>query len=343
MRGRMPGSVKAAVLLASVTLALLTGFEVSREAYSISRILVHAKGLEGASVVLTASAANIVFQLTCGLLIALLVLAVGRGKSWARWSFIVLAVFSILSGLAGAATKGVAATGWLALGDVAVDVLIVALLFARAARAWFAADRTQENKWRGRWVCMTWWGLFVLVTLTFVVVLAAAVAISEQACAKQPRLRAAIAKAQADVAATVFGSVRQAVPDIAAERRRQFDAMMREWTDNVRTNTTVETAASFRDNVVGPFVRREMPNPFSPGGAEADREWAAEASAVYEAGLRFICDSKWPRGRADMLAGERAGEARMRRAVHSSLERARRRHGLAPHDQKQRSAPRQGA
>ena len=76
MRGRMPGSVKAAVLLASVTLALLTGFEVSREAYSISRILVHAEGLEGASVVLTASAANIVFQLTCGLLIALLVFAV---------------------------------------------------------------------------------------------------------------------------------------------------------------------------------------------------------------------------------------------------------------------------
>ena len=42
----MPGSVKAAVLLASVTLALLTGFEVSREAYFISRILVHAEGLE---------------------------------------------------------------------------------------------------------------------------------------------------------------------------------------------------------------------------------------------------------------------------------------------------------
>ena len=306
MRGRMPGSVKAAVLLASVTLALLTGFEVSREAYFISRILVHAEGLEGASVVLTASAANIVFQLTCGLLIALLVFAVGRGKSWARWSYIVLAVFALLSDLFGAATKGVAATGWLALGDVAVDVLIVALLFARAARAWFAADRTQENKWRGRWVCMTWWGLFVLVALTFGVVLAAAVAISEQACAKQPRLRAAIAKAQADVAATVFGSVRQAVPDIAAERRRQFDAMMREWTDNVCTNTAVETAASFRDDVVVPFVRREMPNPFSPGGAEADREWAAEASAVYEAGLRFICDSKWWIGLVDERICSRA-------------------------------------
>ena len=201
---------------------MLTGLEVARESYFVSRLLVHADGLDGASILLAPTAAIIAFQLTCGLLMALLVFAVGRGKSWARWSFIVLAVFSILSGLAGAATKGVAATGWLALGDVAVDVLIVALLFARAARAWFAADRTQENKWRGRWVCMTWWGLFVLVTLTFVVVLAAAVAISEQACAKQPGLRAAIAKAQADVAATVFGSVRQAVPDIAAERRRQF-------------------------------------------------------------------------------------------------------------------------
>ena len=306
MRGRMPGSVKAAVLLASVTLALLTGFKVSREAYSISRLLVHAEGLEGASVVLTASAANIVFQLTCGLLIALLVFAVGRGKSWARWSYIALAVFAILSGLFGAATKGVAATGWLALVNVAVDVLVVSLLFSSYARAWFAANRTTENKWRNRCVCMTWWGLFALVALTFGVVLTAAIAISEQACVKQPRLRAAMERAKADVATSVFGFGRLAEPDVAAERKRQFDAMMREWTDNVRTNTAVETAASFRDDVVVPFVRREMPNPFAPGGAEADREWAAEASAVYEAGLRFICDSKWWIGLVDERICSRA-------------------------------------
>ena len=306
MRGRMPRSVKAAVSLAWATLALLTGLEVARESYFVSRLLVHADGLDGASILLAPTAAIIAFQLTCGLLMALLVFAVGRGKSWARWSYIVLAVFAILSGLFGTATKGVAATGWLVLVNVVVDVLIVSLLFARSARAWFAADRTPENKWRNRCVCTAWWGFFALVALTSGVVLSAAAVLLAQASAKRTELRAAMDRAEADVAASVFGPGRSAEPDVAAERRRQFDAMMREWTDNVRTNTTVETAASFRDNVVVPFVRREMPNPFAPGGAEADREWAAEASAVYEAGLRFICDSKWWIGLVDERICSRA-------------------------------------
>ena len=75
-----------------------------------------------------------------------------------------------------------------------------------------------------------------------------------------------------------------------------FDRMMDRWTENARTNMTEETSASFRDNVVVPFTRREMPNPFSAGGRESDKPWATRAEKVYEAGLRDVCgglDSLW--------------------------------------------------
>ncbi|MBQ6328402.1 MAG: hypothetical protein IJI35_05255 [Kiritimatiellae bacterium] len=75
-----------------------------------------------------------------------------------------------------------------------------------------------------------------------------------------------------------------------------FERMMDRWTENARTNMTEETSASFRDNVVVPFIRREMPNPFSAGGKESGRPWSDRAEKVYEAGLRDVCgglDSLW--------------------------------------------------
>ena len=74
---------------------------------------------------------------------------------------------------------------------------------------------------------------------------------------------------------------------------QQFESMMQKWSDNARTNTSVETTARFRDEVLVPFVRRELPNPFEPGGAEADKPWAAEAREVFDAGLRIVCDGIW--------------------------------------------------
>ena len=79
-----------------------------------------------------------------------------------------------------------------------------------------------------------------------------------------------------------------------------FDRMMDRWTENARTNMTVETSASFRDNVVVPFIRREMPNPFSAGGKESGKPWSDRAEKVYEAGLRDVCgglESLWDIGR----------------------------------------------
>ena len=75
--------------------------------------------------------------------------------------------------------------------------------------------------------------------------------------------------------------------------QREFNSMVREWTQNARTNMTVETTAKFRDTVLLPFMRREMPNPFVPGGTEAGKTWAKEANDVYDAGLRFICDENY--------------------------------------------------
>ena len=73
----------------------------------------------------------------------------------------------------------------------------------------------------------------------------------------------------------------------------EFNNMMREWTQNARTNMTVDTTAKFRDTVLLPFIRREMPNPFAPGETESGKPWAKEANDVYEAGLRFICDESF--------------------------------------------------
>lgn len=89
---------------------------------------------------------------------------------------------------------------------------------------------------------------------------------------------------------------------------RQFDTMLQEWTENARTNTVAETSASFRDEVLVPFVRRELPNPFAPGGAEANSPWADEASKVFEAGLRFICDDYWSVWVPDGRIGRRAND-----------------------------------
>ena len=71
---------------------------------------------------------------------------------------------------------------------------------------------------------------------------------------------------------------------------KSFEQDLREWTENAKTNMTVETAVSFRDKVVMPFLRREMPNPFVKGGAESGKPWAKRAEKVFETGLRDFCD-----------------------------------------------------
>ena len=91
-------------------------------------------------------------------------------------------------------------------------------------------------------------------------------------------------------------------------KEASFGAMMEEWTANARTNMTTETTMQFRDEVVVPFVRREMPNPFSAGGAEASKPWAKEAEHVYEVGLRNVCDGLWSLWTLDHRNCRRAGD-----------------------------------
>ncbi len=90
--------------------------------------------------------------------------------------------------------------------------------------------------------------------------------------------------------------------------RGDFDQMVKAWADDARTNRTVETSARFRDEVVVPFVRREMPNPFLQGGCEADKPWAREANEVYEAGLRIVCDEYPSAWYPDHLVCKRANK-----------------------------------
>ena len=91
MKSVMPKAVKAALALAWSSLAIILACEVTLRALFIWRFLVYAQDLEHKSIVLAAPVAEIVQQLVFGLFIAVLVFAVGRGKSWARRSYIVLA------------------------------------------------------------------------------------------------------------------------------------------------------------------------------------------------------------------------------------------------------------
>ena len=95
--------------------------------------------------------------------------------------------------------------------------------------------------------------------------------------------------------------------------QREFNIMMREWTQNARTNMTVDTTAKFRDRVLLPFIKREMPNPFVAGGPASAKPWANEANDVYDAGLRFICDDNFhhvliPDDRISRRAGKLVGQ-----------------------------------
>ncbi|MCR5751317.1 MAG: hypothetical protein K6G91_05085 [Kiritimatiellae bacterium] len=75
---------------------------------------------------------------------------------------------------------------------------------------------------------------------------------------------------------------------------KSFERDLQRWTENAKTNMTVETSVSFRDKVVMPFLRREMPNPFAKGGAESGKPWAKRAEKVFEVGLRDFCDGFRP-------------------------------------------------
>ena len=91
-------------------------------------------------------------------------------------------------------------------------------------------------------------------------------------------------------------------------RESAFGDMMDEWATNARTNTTEETMLRFRDEVVVPLVRREMPNPFAAGGAEAAKTWTKEADRVYEVGLRNVCDGYESLANLDHRNCRKAGE-----------------------------------
>ena len=87
-----------------------------------------------------------------------------------------------------------------------------------------------------------------------------------------------------------------------------FDRVVQAWSDNIRTNMATETSARFRDETLVPFVRREMPNPFMPGGTESDKPWTVEARNVYEVGLRIVCGDCLSAWYPDHLVCKRAGE-----------------------------------
>ena len=98
----------------------------------------------------------------------------------------------------------------------------------------------------------------------------------------------AVLQALTPLASEAGGLSRALFPGLNTPER-QFDRMMKRWSENARTNMVTETSARFRDETVIPLVRSEMPNPFVAGGPEASRPWAAEAGRVYEKGLAAVC------------------------------------------------------
>ena len=91
-------------------------------------------------------------------------------------------------------------------------------------------------------------------------------------------------------------------------QQHDHDRVVQNWADNIRTNNQTETSARFRDETLMPFLRREIPSPFAPGGVEADKPWADEAHSVHEAGLRIVCGDHPSAWYLDHLVCRRAGE-----------------------------------
>lgn len=67
-----------------------------------------------------------------------------------------------------------------------------------------------------------------------------------------------------------------------------FDTIIREWSDNARTNAPIETVEQFIVREVRPLVEQELPNPFVEGGSEAGRPWAEEGRLLYARLIRVI-------------------------------------------------------
>lgn len=72
-------------------------------------------------------------------------------------------------------------------------------------------------------------------------------------------------------------------------RPQSFEGLLREWSENARTNAPIETTAQFVARDVRPIVDAECPNPFRPGGAEVNKPWSREGRLLYGRLIQILC------------------------------------------------------
>ena len=217
MREKMPKVVKAAVLVACATLLLCVICPIAHEVLFIKSFLGHAEGLDHKAVVLSASVIKVISALFTGVIAASLVAALAFGKSWARKTYIVLAVLQLIGiGLlvvqvqllsrinpqcAAMVSQQLQNVRWWVWINLACDLPIIVMLFMRSARDWYRADATAENKWKNRIQCLTYWVLMIVVGVVFGMVQGVARKVSDpkKISDKFPRIRVAELKARADL------------------------------------------------------------------------------------------------------------------------------------------------
>ena len=210
----MPILGKVALLAIFAAMVLSALCESTQEVAFMKSFLAHAAGLDHKALVLAAPVVKLAALFVGELILAALMLAMAMGKSWARKTCILLAVVECVGagctsavwmvvdahGLPAGVTQDIHPLRWWAWTNVAIDVLVVVLLFTRNVGAWYREDASIENKWKNRLQCLVFWMVMIVVGVVSSMVqgVAAGIADPKTLADKFPHIRVAELKARAD-------------------------------------------------------------------------------------------------------------------------------------------------
>ena len=144
----MPGNVKNSLLIVCISLIVGVICTMAPEGLFIMRFLKYAEGLDHKGSVLFLPVARLAAKLILSAVATILIVALARGKNWARISFIVMALFPYIS-------------PWIYpyrspfnTGNVYVSVgmgtalVVVVFLWSREVKEWCKKETVAVSKWK---------------------------------------------------------------------------------------------------------------------------------------------------------------------------------------------------
>ena len=207
MREKMPRVIKIALVLSFLSIVIEVAAPIVHEGVFIKNFLNYASGHDHKYVAMFGPCVKITEILVTGFFGAILLLALAYGKSWARKTYIVLFALGAINAVCGALLARTSCPAdvidpfrrwnWASL---AIDAIIVGLLFLRVSKAWYKFDATIENRWKNRFQCTLFW--FLLLLIEFALGFVQGIATGMQKCGnlheKYPHIRVAELKARSD-------------------------------------------------------------------------------------------------------------------------------------------------